>query len=80
VRPPREDAQAAQGNTDEDADGGSGGQTYTVKKGDTLWAIAKALLGDGARYNELWGTNRDKIDNPNLIQPGMVLRIPEAKP
>ena len=32
---------------------GRGVKTYTVKKGDSLWAIAAAQLGDGSRYNEI---------------------------
>ena len=39
-------------------DGGSAAPTpsyieYTVKKGDSLWAIAEKLLGDGSRYTEI---------------------------
>lgn len=30
-----------------------GYDTYTVKKGDTLWKIAENLLGNGARYKEI---------------------------
>ena len=52
------------------------GKTYTVKKGDCLWNIAKLLLGDGSRYTEIYALNRDKITNPNLIYPGQVLTIP----
>lgn len=51
----------------------SGVTTYTVKKGDSLWAIAAAKLGDGTRYNEI------KILNgltSNTIYAGQVLKIP----
>ena len=47
---------------------------YTVRKGDTLWAIAKKYLGDGSRYPELASLNG--ISNPNLIFPGQQVRIP----
>lgn len=50
--------------------------TYTVKRGDCLWNIAKALLGSGSRYTEIYNLNKDKIKNPNLIYAGQVLRIP----
>ncbi len=51
--------------------------TYTVKKGDTLWAIAKKLLGDGAKCWNLAKLNN--ISNPNRIRPGQVLKIQDVK-
>lgn len=51
--------------------------SYTVVKGDCLWSIAKKLLGNGARYTEIYDLNRDKISKPNLIYPGQVLSIPQ---
>lgn len=51
-------------------------KTYTVKKGDTLWAIAAKYYGSGAQYNKIYNANTDKISNPNLIYPGQVLTIP----
>ena len=48
----------------------------TVRKGDCLWNIAKAKLGSGARYTEIYNLNRNKIRNPNLIYPGQVLLLP----
>lgn len=50
--------------------------TYQVKKGDCLWNIAKAVLGNGARYREIYELNRDKIKNPSLIYPGQILIMP----
>lgn len=46
---------------------------YVVKKGDTLWAIAKQFLGDPLRYPELATLNN--IKNPNLIYIGQEIRI-----
>jgi nucleoid-associated protein YgaU len=52
-------------------------KTYTVKPGDTLWAIAKQTLGDGSRWHEIYQANADVIGkDPNLIYPGQVFRIP----
>ena len=45
-------------------------QTYTVKRGDTLHAIA---LDYGLDYRELAGWNN--LENPNLIRVGQVLRL-----
>nr|WP_314465567.1 LysM peptidoglycan-binding domain-containing protein [uncultured Clostridium sp.] len=54
----------------------SGGKTYTVVSGDSLWKIAKQFYGNGAEYNKIYSANTDKIKNPNLIYPGQVLTIP----
>lgn len=56
----------------------SNASSYTVVKGDSLWKIAKEKLGDGTRYNEIFEANRDKIKNPNKIQIGQVLEIPDG--
>lgn len=54
----------------------SGGKTYTVKSGDTLSKIAKEYYGDANRYNEIFEANRDKLNDPDKIQPGQELNIP----
>ncbi|CEP67891.1 LysM domain [Moorella glycerini] len=52
-------------------------KTYTVKPGDTLWAIAKKTLGDGSRWKEIYQANLSVIGkDPSLIFPGQTLRIP----
>ena len=56
----------------------SGGTSYTVKKGDCLWNIAKKFYGNGAKYTIIAEANKGKIKKPNLIYPGMVLTIPNA--
>ena len=48
---------------------------HTVKKGDTLWAIATKTLGNGARYEEIFEANRPMLTHPDKIYPGQVLRI-----
>ena len=52
--------------------------THTVVRGDTLWGIARQFLGNGNRWPEIFERNRDQIQNPNLIFPGQVLRLPPA--
>jgi nucleoid-associated protein YgaU len=53
---------------------------YTVQKGDTLWAIAEKHYGKGkgAKYTEIVKANSPPVKDPDLIQPGWVLRIPDA--
>jgi LysM repeat protein len=60
------------------------GSSYTVRPGDSLWSIARRLLGPGAtagqiarEVNRLWELNRERIGTgtPNLIHIGTVLRL-----
>lgn len=50
--------------------------TYTVKKGDSLWNIAKAYLGNGSKYTEIVKLNNIKN---NFIYAGLTLKIPTKK-
>ncbi len=49
---------------------------YTVKKGDTLSAIAKAQYGNANKYNAIFEANKPMLTHPDKIYPGQVLRIP----
>jgi len=51
-------------------------QTYTVEAGDTLSKISKQFYGEASLYMNIFEANRDKLKDPNKIQPGMELRIP----
>ena len=53
--------------------------TYTVKKGDCLWNIAKKFYGSGSKYTVIYNANSGTIGgDPNLIYPGQMLTIPVA--
>ncbi len=49
---------------------------HTVKKGDTLWAIASKHYGNGSKYNAIFEANTPMLSHPDKIYPGQVLRIP----
>lgn len=52
-------------------------KTYTVKKGDTLWKIAKKLLGDGSLWVKIYEKNKKTIgSNPDSLKHGQRLVVP----
>jgi len=48
---------------------------HTVKRGDTLWDIARYYLKDPFRWPEVFHANTDLVKNPHWIYPGQVLTI-----
>jgi Tfp pilus assembly protein FimV len=53
-----------------------GGGTYTVRHGDSLWAIAHRTYGDGELWTVVYRANGAIGPDPNLVQPGQVLNLP----
>ena len=52
-----------------------GYDTYTVKKGDSLWKIAKEVLGNGMRYSEIMEINN--MEDAKIF-PGDSLYLPRS--
>jgi hypothetical protein len=52
--------------------------SYTVKSGDTLWAISGMFLKTPWRWPELWGMNMEQVRNPHRIYPGQTLYLEKA--
>lgn len=48
--------------------------TYKVKRGDSLWSIAKANLGNGSRWTEIKSLNNL---TSNTIYAGQTLKLPD---
>jgi LysM repeat protein len=60
-------------------------KTYTVVNGDSMWAIAQKMMGDGSRYDDLYKANQTMLDGwttdsrhtKYMIYPGQILTIPD---
>jgi LysM repeat protein len=52
-------------------------ESYTIRRGDSLWKIAEQRLGDGARYVELLDLNERVLGGrPDFLTPGTILKVP----
>jgi len=49
---------------------------HEVRAGDTLWALSRRYYGDPFLWPEIFASNRQSINNPDLITPRERLRIP----
>jgi nucleoid-associated protein YgaU len=52
---------------------------YRVVKGDSLSKIAERVYGDAQAWRRIYDANRDIIDDPDLIHPGQVLKVPKKE-
>jgi nucleoid-associated protein YgaU len=86
---PRRPAPPATTGGDEGVRGGGVGGAYTVRPGDTLWAVAAAHLPPAARspavidryWRQVYGANRAVVGpDPDLIHPGTRLLVPPYRP
>ena len=51
-------------------------QEIDVKEGDTLWGIANFYLKDPKAWTEILKYNKLASTDPNVILPGMKLKVP----
>lgn len=49
---------------------------YSIKKGDTLWAISTDFYKDGSKYPLIVEANLEVIKDADKIYPGQSIRIP----
>lgn len=54
------------------------GQTYIIKKGDTLWGISQRFLQDPHYWPDLWANN-PFIRNPHFIYPGQKVALYDGR-
>lgn len=51
-------------------------RTHTVQSGDTLVRLSRRYFNNDDRWQDIYEANRDRIDNPDRLSVGTVLRIP----
>ncbi len=54
------------------------GGSYIVRRGNSLWLIARHIYGKGTRYTAIYSANRDQIRDPNRIYPGQLFKLPKS--
>ena len=51
----------------------------TVRRGQSLWRIARSVYGHGTQYTVIYESNQDQIRDPDLIYPGQIFTLPTAR-
>lgn len=51
--------------------------TYTIKKGDTFYSIARRVYGDASRATDLMQANRDRVPNAKRLRVGQMIVLLE---
>lgn len=47
-----------------------------IRRGDTLWSLARRYYGHGIHYRTIFHANRDLIRRPSRIFPGQIFELP----
>jgi nucleoid-associated protein YgaU len=55
-----------------------GARVYTVVQGDTLYGISVKVFGSPRHYERIYEANREKIEDPNTLQIGLKLALPDV--
>ena len=53
------------------------GQYVKVRRGDSLWRIARRHYGNGRRWTRIYNANRRKIHDPDFLKPGHRIFLPD---
>jgi LysM repeat protein len=56
--------------------GKTGGRSYVVERGDTLFSISRKFYKSPSHWKEIRDANSSKVESPSKLQPGTVLTIP----
>jgi len=55
-----------------------GTRIYTVVQGDSLYGISVKVFGTPRHYERIYEANKDRISDPNTLQIGMKLTLPDV--
>lgn len=54
-------------------------RSYRVREGDSFYGIARDMLGDATRWQEVFEMNRDAVKgDPKRLRTGQTIRLPES--
>jgi nucleoid-associated protein YgaU len=59
-------------------EGDAHGDYVIVQPGNSLWRIARRVLGEGTHYVHIYQANQAQIRDPDLIYPGQVFELPSG--
>jgi tetratricopeptide (TPR) repeat protein len=59
-----------------DKKSGAGPRSYVVREGDTLASISRKFYKSSGRWKKIRDANKNLIDDPAKLKPGMTLTIP----
>lgn len=54
----------------------AGPRTHTIKKGDTLYSLARQYYGAQGKWKDIWEANRSTVPDPNKLMVGTKIVIP----
>jgi LysM repeat protein len=76
-KPAQQETPAAEPTPAPSAEAAPAGETYTVVRGDNLWAIASKprIYGNPYEWPLIYKANSDTIQDADLIHPGQSLNI-----
>ena len=53
--------------------------SYRIRNGDTLSGLAARFTGGARHWRKLYKLNRDRIADPDRLEPGTVIRVPRSR-